>query len=76
MVTEDLGAGNERGVDVEVRVVSGRSDEPHRASLDVRQEDVLLCFVETMDLVDEENGRLVTQLPPLLGLADLFPDFP
>ena len=31
------------------------------------QNDVLLCFVETVDLVHEEDGVLPTQREPLTG---------
>jgi len=50
-----VAAREERRVDVEARVVRGRTDEADRAFLDVGQEQVLLGFVEPMELVDEEN---------------------
>ena len=46
----------ERGVDLEVRVLGRRADERDRAVLDVRQEGVLLGLVEAVDLVEEEEA--------------------
>ena len=59
---EDLGAGNEGGVDVEVGIVRGGSDEADGAAFEVRKEDVLLGFVEAMDFVDEKDGGLIAEL--------------
>ena len=52
---ENLGAGDEGAVDVEERVVGRGADEAQVPALDVGQEDVLLRFVEVMDLVDEQD---------------------
>jgi len=52
---EDLGAGDEGTVDVEKRVVGGGADEADHAAFDVGQQNVLLGFVEPVDLVDEED---------------------
>ena len=38
--------------------MSGRPDQPHHAALDIRQQHILLCLVEAVDFVDEENGGL------------------
>ena len=38
---------------MEVRIMRRRPDESYHPTLDVRQQDVLLGFIETMDLVDE-----------------------
>lgn len=56
---EDLRARDEWGVDVEVGVVRGGSDEADGAAFDVGEEDVLLGFIKAMDFVDEEDGGLV-----------------
>ena len=55
---KDLGARDQRAVDVEERIVRRRADEPHRAALDIRQQHVLLRFVPAMDFVDEEDRLL------------------
>ena len=44
---ENLRARNERGVDVEKRIVRGGADEPDRATFDIGQQHVLLGLVET-----------------------------
>ncbi len=55
---ENLGARDERAVDVEEWIVGGGADEAQVSALDVGQEDVLLRFVEVMDLVDEQDRFL------------------
>ncbi len=52
---ENLGARDQRAVDVKERIVRRRADQPDDAALDIRQQDVLLGFVEPVDFVDEEN---------------------
>src|SRR5713101_9645248 len=52
---KDLRARDERTVDIEKGIVSGRSDQPQVSAFDIRQENVLLRFIEMMDLVDEQN---------------------
>ena len=54
---EQVAAAEQRRVHVETGVVRRRADQPHRALLDVGQEQVLLRFVEAVQLVDEEHGR-------------------
>ena len=53
----DLRAREQRGVDLEVRVLGGRPDQGHEAVLDRRQQSVLLGLVEAVDLVEEEDRR-------------------
>src|SRR4029077_2737474 len=50
-----LGARNERTVNVKERIVSRRPNQPKISTFDVGQKNVLLRFVEMMDLVDEQN---------------------
>ena len=64
----------ERGVDLEVRVLRRRADERDGAVLDVRQERVLLRLVEAVDLVDEQHGPLAVEREPLLGIGDSAPN--
>ena len=45
----------ERGVDLEVRVLGRRADEGDGPVLDVRQQGVLLGLVEAVDLVEEQQ---------------------
>ena len=54
---KDLRAGDERGIDEEERVVRSRADEPDHAALHIRQQHVLLGFVEAVNLVNEQDGR-------------------
>jgi len=55
---KDLGARNERGIDEEKWVVSGRANEANHAAFDVGQKDILLRFVKAMNFVDEKNCGL------------------
>ena len=72
---ENLRTRHERRVHVEIRIVGRGADEADDPALDVRQQHVLLGFVETVDLVDEKDRRLAPQLAPGAGLVDFRPDF-
>src|SRR5438105_13486873 len=62
---ENLRPRNERAVDVEKRIVRRRADESEVSAFDVGQENVLLRFVEMMDLVDEQNCFLTGGSNPI-----------
>ncbi len=69
----DLGAGEEGAHHLEGGVLGGGADEGDEARLDMRQEGVLLAFVEAMHLVDEEDGlpaQPQVDASALDGLAD------
>ena len=51
---QNLATRQERGVDLEAGVFGRRSDERHRAVLDIGQEPVLLGAVEAVNLVHEQ----------------------
>ena len=53
---EDARAREQRRVDFERRVLRRRADQRDRAVLHVRQDGVLLRFVEAMNFVDEQHG--------------------
>jgi len=72
---EDLGAGNQRGIDVEVRVVSSGADKANSALFEVRKEDVLLSLVEAVNLINEEESALVPQFGISASLFDLRSNF-
>ena len=55
---ENLRARNERAVDVKKRIVSRCADQPQISASTSGQENVLLRFVEMMDLVDEQDRFL------------------
>ena len=65
----DPAARKNGGVDLEGRVFRCRADQGDRAILDGAQEGVLLCLVEAMDFVDEEN-RSPTAALALAGFVD------
>jgi hypothetical protein len=54
----DLGAREERGDDLERGIFGGGTDEEDVAGFDIREESVLLGFVEAMDFVNEDDGAL------------------
>ena len=70
----DLRSREQRRVDLEVGVLGGRADQRHQALLDGGKERVLLRLVEAMDLVEEEDRRLVRSPAALLGARDHRPD--
>ena len=55
---QHLAARQQRGVELEGRVLGGGADQRDRAVLDNGQEAVLLGAVEAMDLVDEQQRAL------------------
>jgi len=66
----DLGAREQRGVDLEVGILRRRPDQRHEALLDRGKERVLLGLVEAVDLVEEEDRRLSRALLPVLGALE------
>ena len=69
----DLGAGQQRRVDLEEGVLGGGSDQRHEAVLDGGKQRVLLCLVEAVDLVEEKDGPPPGP-SPLLSAAEHRPD--
>ena len=55
---KNLRARNERRIDEEKRIVRRRADELDDAAFNVRQQNILLRFVEAMNFVNEQNRRL------------------
>jgi hypothetical protein len=53
-----MAAAQQRRDDVKAGVVGGCADEPHLPRLDIRQEQILLGFIETVDFVDEQHRAL------------------
>ncbi len=64
------GARQQRGIDLEARILGGGADEGEQAAFHVRQEGVLLRLVEAVHLVDENERRLGMQ-PVARGLGAL-----
>src|SRR6266481_7567943 len=55
---KDLRARDERAVHIEKRIVGGRANQAEISSFDIGQENILLRFVEVVDLVDEQDRLL------------------
>ena len=55
---KNLRPRHERAVDIEKRIVSRRADQSQISAFDIGKENVLLRFVEMVDLVDEQNRLL------------------
>ena len=51
--------------------MSGGTNEADRSSLDMGQEDVLLGLIEAVNLINEEDGGLITQSGVCAGLFNL-----
>ncbi len=62
----------QRGIQLEGRILGGGADENDRAALDVRQERILLHLVEAMHLVNEQHGT-ASGGEALGGLGQHFP---
>ena len=68
-------AAREQGpIDGKVGILGSRPDQDHGAVFDPGQQRVLLCLVEAVDFVYEENGLLGVELTALLRLFDGAPD--
>ncbi len=52
----DAGAGEQRPIDFERGILGGGANEANVTFFHVRQEGVLLGFVEAVNLVDEDDG--------------------
>ncbi|OFV90089.1 MAG: hypothetical protein A3J75_01795 [Acidobacteria bacterium RBG_16_68_9] len=65
---EDGGPRQQRRDDLKRGVLRGRADEHQGAVLDMRQEGILLCLVEAMDLVNDQyrGAPVVGSLRPRL----------
>ena len=68
---QHLGAAQERGIELEGRVLGGRAHQQDGAVLHMRQEPVLLSLVEAVDLVDEQQRALAVGAAVLGRLEDL-----
>ena len=63
----DTTSGQQGRYHLERRILSGGSDQPDGAVLDVGKNGVLLGFIESVYLVDEENCTLPGQLQAIPG---------
>ncbi len=63
----ELGAREQRRVELEVRVLGGRADQRDEPFLDRGQQRVLLGLVEAVDLVEEEDRAPPRRAQPLAG---------
>src|ERR1035441_7746123 len=70
----DAAAREQRRVDLKRRIFGGRADQANAAFLDVREEGILLRFVEAVNLVDEDDGPRAV-LPGPVGVAHDLLDF-
>src|SRR6266566_1499573 len=63
---KNLRPRDERAVYIKKRIVSGRTDEAEISSFDIGQKNVLLRFVEMMDLVDKQDCPLARCLETIV----------
>src|SRR5580704_794682 len=68
--TKNLRSRHECAVYIKERIVGGRTDEAKSPRLDVWQENVLLCPVEMMDLINEQNGLSPGRAQTIHGCSD------
>ena len=68
-----MGAGEQRGVHFKRGVFGGRADKGNQPAFNVRQEGILLGFVEAVHFVHKQNGAPAA-LPRHFGLGDGFAD--
>ena len=70
----DAAARQQRAVDFERRIFGRGSDQPNAAFFHVRQEGILLRFVEAVNFVDEDDGARAV-LAGAIGIAHDLLDF-
>src|SRR5260370_42228386 len=63
----DAATREQRGVDFEGRILCGCADQANAAFLDVREEGILLRFVEAVNFVDEDDGTRAILAGPVRG---------
>src|SRR5678815_65906 len=61
---KNLRPRNQRAIHIEEWVISRRTDQPEISALHIRQKNVLLRFVEMMNLVHEQNGFCLLYTSP------------
>ena len=66
---QQQGPGQQRGDHGERRVLRGSGDQDHPAVLDPGQQGVLLGLVEAVDLIQEQHGGGLVQVPGGQGLV-------
>ena len=70
---KDHRAGQQRPIDLKVRVLCSSTDKDDRTIFHKGQQVVLLSLVKTMDLIDKQNGTATIHALQFLGmLHDLF----
>src|SRR6266487_3523877 len=67
---KNLRPRHESAVYIKEGVVRSRADEPEVSSLNVRQKNVLLRFVEMMDLINKQNRLLSRSAEAIRGRSD------
>src|SRR5262249_50725562 len=72
---EDLTATQERRIDGKEWVLRRRADEDDAALFNAGEQDILLGAVESVDLIEEQNGTLAGLLQLGLGFLEQFPYF-
>src|SRR6266849_5470032 len=73
--SKNLRARNKRAVYIKEWVISRRADQPQVSALDVRQQNILLRFVEMMDLVDKDDGFFAGRAETIGGRRNHAPHF-
>src|SRR5882762_4531682 len=68
--SKNLGSRDECAVYIKERIVGGRADEAKSPCLDVGQESVLLCLVEMMDLINEQDRLLPGRAQTIHGRSN------
>ena len=68
--SKNLRSRHECAVYIKERIVGGRADETKSPCLDVWQENVLLCLVEMMDLINEQDRLSTRRAQTIHGCSD------
>jgi hypothetical protein len=63
---------NESIVDRKIRIFGGGTDENNDAVFDFGEQNILLCFIETVDFVDKEQRFLLVGRKTMFGFGQDF----
>jgi len=73
MEPEERGPRHQRRVDLEMGIFGGGTDQNEKALFHRRQQGVLLRLVETVNLVEKQNGAHAAFAETMAGLGDHLP---
>ncbi len=69
-------AGNQRRIDRKKRIFSSGTDENQYPSLDIIQQDILLCTIKTVNFIDKKHRPRPVHCESVASTPDNLPNIP